>query len=149
MADAAALRRALAAFLGAERFRKFVQQFRSARRLRFWQEQAWGRFVTSYPEFTIGEDELAIVLRVCWLHGAELQPDTVEVIDGNVDYADWYVRAKLAEFPCAASGPVWTEGAPLPTRCVAVWFCPECRRAEATWQSTQREPAAAPDRPRE
>jgi hypothetical protein len=145
MADAVALRRALADFLGVERFRKFVQQLRSTCRLRFWQEQEWGRFVAARPEFAIGEDELAVALRVCWLHGLKLQPDTVEVIDGQVEYADWYIRAKVAEFPCAASSPVWSAGCPLPTRSLGVWFCPECRRAEANWQQRQGEQGAAPD----
>lgn len=134
MAEAAALRQALTDFVGAERFCKFVQQFRRAGRLRFWQEQEWGRFVADRPEFAVSEDELAVALRVCWLHGAELQPDTVEVIDGHGDYADRYIRAKAADFPCAASSPVWSEGYPFPTRTVGVWFCPACRRAEAAWQ---------------
>ncbi|MBM4071337.1 MAG: hypothetical protein FJ271_20730 [Planctomycetes bacterium] len=139
MADPAALRGALADFLGAERYRKFVQQFSSAGRLLFWQEQEWVRFVAAQPAFGVGRDDLALALRVCWLHGLELQPDTVEVIDGHVDNAVWYVRAKGAAFPCAASAPVYTEGALFPTRPAAVWFCPDCRKAEAAWRARHAE----------
>lgn len=143
MAEAVVLRHALADFLGAERFRKFVQQLRRAGRLRYWQEQEWGRFVAHRPEFAVSADELAVALRVCWLHGAELQPDTVEVIDGQVDYTDRYIRAKAAEFPDAASSPVWSQGHPFPTRTVGAWFCPMCRSAEAAWQQRHAAPDAA------
>jgi hypothetical protein len=139
MADPAALRQALTAFLGAERFRKLIKQFHSAGRLRFWQEQAWSGFVTAHPEFAVTLDELTGVLRICWVHGAELQNDTIQIIDGNVDFADWYVRVKAVEFPCSASS-VWSEGYPLPARSIGVWFCPECRAAETVWQQRQATP---------
>src|SRR4051812_27000356 len=64
--NAAALRQALADFLGAERFRKFVRQLRGAGRLRFWQEQEWGRFVAIRPDFAASGNDLVIALRVCW-----------------------------------------------------------------------------------
>ena len=53
MTEAAAMRLALADFLGDERLRKFVQKFRGAGRLRFWQEQAWAQFAAAHPEFAV------------------------------------------------------------------------------------------------
>ena len=44
-------------------------------------------------------EELAVALRICELHGAELLPDTVEVFRGCRDYADWYIQALNRLFP--------------------------------------------------
>jgi hypothetical protein len=54
MADTTAVRRALAAFLGEARFRKFVQQGFRRGRLRYWQEREWSRFTAAQPEFAVG-----------------------------------------------------------------------------------------------
>src|SRR5438046_2361249 len=102
--DAAALRQALAGFMGADRFRKFVQQFGQAGRLRFWQEEVWGRFVAAHPELAVSVDELRVALRVCELHGCELLSDRVEVSRGCIDYAKRYIHARNRLFPRAALG---------------------------------------------
>jgi hypothetical protein len=138
MADAVELRQALAAFLGSDRFRKFVQQGVRQGRLRYWQEQEWGRFTAAHPEFAVNLAELAVAIRICELHGDELQPDTVEVLHGYIEYAAWYVQARNLLFPHAASGPVATEGAPVEEGQVGVWYCPACRQAEANWRRTRR-----------
>jgi len=138
-----AWRKAFAAFIGADQFRKFVRQFHRTVRLRFWQEQLLDRFFAAQPALRIGPDELKVILRVCELHDTELQPDTVKVIDACVDYADWYVEARVRLFPHAATGSISTEGAPLSTVSYAVWYCPECRRAETTW-SDERARRALP-----
>lgn len=75
-----------------------------------------------------------MALRVCELHGTELRPDTVEVIDACVDYADWYVEARTRLFPNVASGLITTEGIPLPCVSTPVWYCQECRDAEVAWR---------------
>src|SRR5262249_12410400 len=90
MADAATLRRALATFLGEERFAKVVRQAVNRGRLLYWQEQEWDRFTATHPEFAVSVQELAIALRICELHGVELLPDTVEVFRGCRDYTDKY-----------------------------------------------------------
>jgi hypothetical protein len=133
--DASSLRRQLALYLGDARFRKFVLQLRRAGRLRYWQEGAWRQFVALHPDCDIPFDALRAALRLCELHGTELTPDTVEVIEGCVDYADYYVRAKVAGFPNAATGPVWTERAPRSAVSGKVWYCPDCRTAEAAWRA--------------
>jgi hypothetical protein len=138
MAEATALRQAFAVFLGDERFRKFVRQGFHRGRLRYWQEQEWDRFTANHAEFAVGMEELEVALRICELHGQELLPDTVEVLRGCVDYADWYIEARNRLFPHAALGPVSTEDAPFENERVDVWYCPGCRQAEAEWQESHR-----------
>src|SRR5436305_10464151 len=101
MATAAALRQALADFLGEERFRKFVRQGIHRGRLRFWQEQEWARFTAAHPESAVSLEELAVALRICELHGQELLPDTVEVFRGCIDHTQWYGEARQRLFPHA------------------------------------------------
>ena len=138
MAEAAALRQALAIFLGDERFRKFVQQGVHRGRLRFWQEQEWDRFATTHPEFAVTLEDLEIALRICELHGQELLPDTVEVFHGCRDYAQWYIEARNRLFPHATSDSWSTEGTPFEGDRVGVWYCPACREAKAEWESNRR-----------
>jgi hypothetical protein len=78
---------------------------------------------------------LAVALRICELHGLELLHDTVEVVHACADYADWYIPTRNQLFPHAASGPVYTEGAPFEEDRIGVWYCPACRQAEAAWQA--------------
>lgn len=131
---AASLRRAHIEFLGDDQFLKFVSQLRQTGHLRYWQEEAWGRFTIAHPDHRVSLTDLHTALRICELHGDELLPDTVEVVEGCVDYSERYTRAKRDHFPNAASGPIYTEGAPHSGRVVDVWYCPECRRAEAPWR---------------
>lgn len=138
MADAAELRQALAAFLGDAQYRKFVQQGVRRGRLRYWQEEAWGRFAAAHPEMAVGPDELAAALMVCHLHGDPLQPDTAEVFQGCMDLARWYVEARNRLFPLAAQDVVSTEGRPFEGDRVAVLFCPSCRAARAAWESRRQ-----------
>jgi hypothetical protein len=129
--DVAAFRKVVAASLGNDLYPNFVQQLRRAGRLRYWQERLWSQFVDAHPEFSCSVEELQEVLLVCELHGCELQPDEVEVFDGCIDYSDRYIKAKIWLFPNAATGPVSREGHPLESRTARVWFCAECRAAEA------------------
>jgi hypothetical protein len=64
MVDAAMLRRALGAFMGDERFRKFVRQGVRGGQLRYWQEQEWNRFATAHPEFAVSTKELEAAIRI-------------------------------------------------------------------------------------
>lgn len=138
MPDLVAMRRAFAAFLGDERFRKFVQQRRAHGRLRYWQEQEWSRFIAAHPEFSVDLDELAIALRICHLHGDELQEDTAEVFHGNRDLTQTYVEVRNRLFPRAAQDVVSTEGRSFEGDRIAVWFCPTCQAARAEWSLFRR-----------
>jgi hypothetical protein len=133
MGNAAALREALAAFLGEERYRKFVKQGVAKGRLRFWQEEAWTQFTTTHPELDRSLEELAVALRVCWLHGAELLPGTAMVVDGQTHFDEGFLRTKATTFPCSGPAQVWYDG--CQSRRVNVWYCPECQRVEARWLS--------------
>jgi hypothetical protein len=134
VANAVKLRQTLAHFLGSEQFRKFVQHLNKVKRLRFWQREAWNRFLLVHPEFNVTDEDLIASLRICWLHGSELKLEEVTVIDGHVDYTDSYVRTQAREFPHSALRPVYSEGAPH-SRTVTVWFCSDCRKAEAAWMA--------------
>lgn len=131
--DAVSLRGQLATFLSDRQYRKFVAGLRRTERLRFWQEQEWERFIAAHPSSRVSLDDLRVALRVCELHATELLPDNVAVVEGHADLAEWYVRARRAEFPNASAGPVYAEGAPLPGPTVDVWYCPGCRHAETRW----------------
>jgi hypothetical protein len=133
MVDGAALRRELEGFLGRERFEAFVGAGMKGGRLRFWQEQEWKRFVAGRPAWDVGMAALAEALRFCVLHRRELVAGEAEVVKGHVDYSPHYLHARALWFPCAHSGPVYTEGAACAMEAVRVWYCEECRAAEWRW----------------
>jgi hypothetical protein len=135
MLDSAALRRAFAEFLGSDRYRKFIQQGFRHGRLRFWQEREWERFTAAHPEFAVGAEELADVVRVCYLHGDELQLDTADVYPGCRDFAQWYIDARNRLFPNAATDGVSAEGRLFGRDRVTVWYCPSCRASEMAWRA--------------
>lgn len=75
MAEPIELRRALAAFLGGDRFRKFVRQGLRNGRLRYWQDNEWIRFTAANPQFVVGLAELAAALRLGPLPGEGWEKD--------------------------------------------------------------------------
>lgn len=137
MFDAALIRQALCAFLGDEKFRKFVKQGSLRGRLRYWQEQEWCRFTTRHPELAVELPDLIVALRICELHGDELLPDTVPIYHGCVDYTQTYLEVSNRMFPHAAVDPVSTEGGSSQADCAQVWYCPRCRVAQIEWQAKQ------------
>lgn len=139
------LRKALAAFLGDGRFKKFVAAGWRGGRLRFWQQSEWRRFCAARPELNAALADLEVALRICELHGDELQADEVELIHGCVDCARDYIEACKRLFPHAATDPVSTEGARTEGNRIGVWYCPSCRAARAkwTWQRTRARPGGA------
>lgn len=136
MAEPATLRRALAAFLGVGRFRKFVQQGCRRGRLRYWQEQEWAKFTAAHAEFAVEIGELELALRICEVHGQELLPDMVKVFRGCVDYTREYTDARKQLFPHAASA-ISAEGVPFEGDRIEVWYCPACRQEETAWHLTR------------
>jgi hypothetical protein len=140
--EAIELRKAFAAFLGDERFRKFVATGWRRGRLRFWQEQEWRRFCAARPEINAGFEELGLALRICEVHGDELQADEVELFHGCIDYAQDYIETRNRLFPHAATGPVSTEGATMQGDRIGVWYCPSCRTAEDKWSRRRKRPPA-------
>jgi hypothetical protein len=104
MKDHAALRQALATFLGDSQYRKFIHQGVRRGQLRYWQERVWEEFVAANPAFAVASDEREVALRVCHLHGDELLADTAEVFRGHMDFTEWYVEDRNRLFPT----PRWT-----------------------------------------
>jgi hypothetical protein len=91
MVEPVELRRALAAFLGGDRFRKFVRQGFRKGRLRAWQEREWDRFTAAHPEFAVGWEELAVALRTGPLPG-----EGWEKVSGSTTIAAAVVGAIIA-----------------------------------------------------
>ena len=142
-----ALRNEFEAFVGDDRYRKFLRQgFRP--RLKFWQEQELARFFEARPNLQCELSELEIAFRVCEVHRSELLPCTLEVFDGHLDYVRSYTNARLELFPHAALDPFSTEGGGLPTQAMSAWFCAQCRQARSQYlanNSIQRTPVGAAD----
>lgn len=138
MADAAALRRALAGFLGEEQFRKFVRRGMRLGRLAFWQERAWERFVAAHPEYNDGLEALIASIQICHVHGDALLPDTVPLLRGYAAGVEEYAESSRRLFPNAAMDPVFTQGQPLEGDRVAVQYCPTCRAAREEWERRRR-----------
>jgi hypothetical protein len=150
MVDATALRQSLAEFLGGVQYRKFIEQINRHRRMLFWQEQVWIRFAAVHPEFEVSPAELAVVLRICHLHGDELRPDTAELFHGCIDRTNEYNKARNSLFPYASLDVVSTEGRPFEGDRIGVWFCSSCREARAAWEARhsarQSDPRSPPER---
>ena len=136
------LRKALAAFLGDERFKKFVATGWRGGRLRFWQQQEWRRFCAARPELNVALADLEVAIRVCELHGDELRADEVELFHGCLDYAQDYIDTRNRLFPHAATDPVSTEGVPMAGDRIGVWYCPSCRAAQEKWSARRTRPPA-------
>jgi hypothetical protein len=132
MADVELLLRALAEFLGTERFRKFVQAGCVKGRMRYWQEKAWAKFTSAHPEIALPLDELEVSIRICHIHGRDLLSDFTPVERGCIDYTQEYIQVMREKFPRAATQPVMV-GKGFSGDRIQVWFCPECREAEAEW----------------
>lgn len=113
------LRKALTAFLGEDRFRKFIA---AGLPLRYWQEREWQRFCSAHPEFAVDRAEMEAAIRICHVHGDELQPDEAELFNGCFDYGQEYIETRNRLFPHAATEPVPTEGMPTQRNALASSF---------------------------
>jgi len=136
--EAAELRRAFAQFLGDERFRKFVRTGWQRGRLRYWQEQEWRRFTSLRPDLAVPLAKLEIALRICELHGDELQSGEAQLFHGCIDYTTTYLDQRNRLFPHAENDLVSTEGRPMQGDRIVVWFCPSCRKAKERWNSRHK-----------
>jgi hypothetical protein len=157
--DKAGLRQALAAFLGAERFDKFVSQARGRDRMALWAEMAWRQFVEAHPEWAVSEKQLREALRICSLHRTELLSEPVVVPNLESEEAMWFFATPGIHLPTVTepgqrprfvlySGSVyagascpwawptediqWTEDCPFPPVHTTNSYCPDCRRIYAT-----------------
>lgn len=142
----AMVRQALRAYLGEARYRRLVEQGSRRGRLRYWQEREWQRFMAAHPEFAAGLDVLEAALNVCHLHGDELRPDTVPLLQGCIDPAPGFVETSRRLFPNAALGTVSTEGRAVDADRAEVRYCPSCRQVAAEWRPRQASRPGLPGR---
>ncbi len=132
MTDPAELRTALKTFLGRDQYKKFIEQglrlinHGEVRRLAFWQEVAWSKFVSAQPQFSVSLAELREILRICPLHEIEFETEVINVFHGCVDYSMDYIKERNLRFPWAGRDIVSDEGAHWPDQ-VSIWFCVQCR----------------------
>ena len=131
MTPIAQFRAAFRSHLGDQRYRKFLSQGRRRRRL-FWQEEALAQFFESHPEHRLSEQQLIEALRVCEVHGNELQSDTAQIFEGCLDYSPEYLDVRNRDFPHACLDPISTEGRPVAETDPWVWFCSECRKVQSS-----------------
>ena len=127
MPDLKSLRLAFSEFLGDDRYRKFISQgFKP--HLRYWQEKEWHNFVSANPEFDIPLADLEVALRICEIHGLDLQSEKAVLFHGSIDYApDFPDRSN--HYPHAADRLISTEGLSPENFPTVVWYCSECRTA--------------------
>ncbi len=89
------------------------------------------------------EDE-ARRLSVCWRHRVPLQAGEAPLWYGLIRFDEVYAKASREEFPCSCSfrlgGSYMHSSNP---RTCEVKYCPECRKAEASWNDAH--PDLAPD----
>ena len=128
------IRQAFEAFLGKEKFEKFVASGFTPR-LRFWQEAEWSKFVVANPTFNAPLVELEVALRICELHRVTLLPGTVAIFHGNIDFSHDYLRVRERLFPHAAEDLKSTEGVPSKETRAEVWYCHRCREVRAQWSA--------------
>ena len=98
------IRKRLCDFLGESQFRKFVKfvpAYQEGRRLLFWQERAWEKFVAEHPDCDLDFGQMVTVFRICSLHGNELEMKAISVVHGCVDYAPEFWQLRNERFPYA------------------------------------------------
>lgn len=134
--DYGMFRTALRTALGEERFRKFVAAGVSPR-LRYWQEVELKKFFDAHPGLRVDAAQLKDALSICELHDAPLQFESVEVLQGCIDYSAAYMRVRRESFPHAAADPVSSEGRKDMPPTVDIAYCPECRKVRTTWVEEQ------------
>ena len=139
--DLHAVRQALAAFLGPEKFQRLISSPLSTNgRLRFWQQSLWDEFTIANPSYADATDLLPAIFRYCILHDLDLLPDKISGTYGEIVHAPEYERDALRDFPYAAIGPWKTEGKLKVELTIDVWYCPKCREAyaQSPWADLDR-----------
>lgn len=112
------------AFLGTERFEKFVAQGFEPR-LRFWQEQELERFYLKHPELRCDLDDIKVILRICQVHRADLRAETPIVEYDCVIEGNWHKEIARKYFPNARLVSLGKG---------TVWYCEACRSAYQAWR---------------
>lgn len=135
------VRQAFAAFVEHDQLVKWYAAInganRARRRLFFWQEKLWNRFVDTCPEYKSADfDTILEWFHFCHIHGRTLELRKVSIRYGTFRFSRWYIKHRAEHFPYAAMarGPCWQE--PETHRNVSV--CPECDAAFAIFNKRPR-----------
>lgn len=125
--NAAVLRACLKAFLGEQDYRKFLEAG-AAEPMKFWQERAWEKFTTEYPEMAVLSDERASAFDVCPVHESPLNGGFTDSPKGHT-----FINAPAMQrdFPRALSMPL------VPVGINRVTYCQKCVAAKAEYFATR------------
>ena len=134
--NAAELRQRLESVAGADRYREFLRALnrrcRWHKRFLYWQESLLAKVGVVAPSPTELFEYAEPLLRACEMHGAELQPDPAAIAQRCRGAVTEYTIAQGQSFPNTDCGPL-RPGEPSENFRHGLWFCPECRAAEAGW----------------
>ena len=135
--NAAELRQRLESIAGGDRYREFLRSLNSRcrwhKRFLFWQESLLAKAGVVAASATELFECTEPLLRVCELHGAELQPDHEALAQRCRGALSKYTLAQIRSFPNTDCGPLH-QGEPLENFRHGLWFCSECRAAEALYR---------------
>ncbi len=126
------LRTALADFLGADRFTKFVRAGIGARMF-YWQERELERFREANPDFKFNLSDLVDALRICEIHQMDLLPCKVEVFRCCLNWSNNYLNEKKSKFPNAAIDMIMVSD-DFQESHLDSWYCPKCREIADKWR---------------
>src|SRR5437773_1006300 len=126
---AAEFRRSFATFAGPERYRQFLRALNHEGRWRgrflFWQEELMERFAASALVSDVAFERTEPLLRVCELHGDELEPDLEALSQRCRGAVTDYTRAQFERFPNTDCGPL-VLGQRFDNFRRGLWYCPAC-----------------------
>ena len=119
--NASVLRACFKSFLGEQEYRKFLEAG-SAEPLKYWQEKAWEKFVSTHPELNVTSTERREALDVCPAHEKPLITGFTDSPSGRY-FGNPQKRSQ--DFPMAPHMPLVTDGV------FRVRYCKECIAAQA------------------
>jgi hypothetical protein len=135
--DATEFRHWLAAVAGDGRYRQFLRSLNDEGRWRgrfhFWQEALLAEAGLTASSSVELFDRVEPLLRVCELHRVELEPDPAGLAKRCRGAVTDYTIAQGESFPNTDCGPL-LPGDRFENFRQGLWYCPECRAAEAGWR---------------
>lgn len=127
-------RRRLASAAGDDRYLQFLRALNGGCRWRgrflYWQEVLLAKLGVVAPSPADMFERIEPMLRVCELHGVGLRADPSGLARRCRGAITEYTLAGAREFPNTDCGPL-IFGRPFENVRHGVWYCPECRAAEA------------------
>ncbi len=121
----------LRAFLGEEKFVKFVVRLYGCKALPYWMKRAIEKFCEAEPGYDVSLEELVEKLHFCPVHDEKLVSETFDVIGGKVGVPDGYSEARQKGFPF---GRTWVNQCihPHPEK-YSIEVCKSCQKTAREW----------------